>query len=355
MPCMEPNDVHTLDVIDSALQWETERQNKLHQQALEQKKKPEQEEAHAASVPAAARQDTPKQRADTGTGWPDKVRLIPDMRSALIPLDEKAEGSDWSKPFSLLKADMQPWLSFLEGYGQSRLFLRTGDSMRIQLDHAVCALLELKKLSPALILEPPVQINRQVEYQDFDAEPAGSHGDLLRKLAQETHDKQLERAMEQGRRMGDRLYDAMMGEGYANLVKAWERKHGRKPSVDDLHMMLSTGRVHAERRRSRTALPPEERSAPLPPAAAPAMPRKQPEPPAAPAPRTAAEPQFVLPVAADDTDLEDDDATVTLSSAKPHKASPKAKPSLAKKLAWLALHGSMLVSSGAAITYFWLL
>src|SRR3982751_3011912 len=54
--------------------------------------------------------------------WRDCVRTIPDIRSALLPLDPSETGIEWSKAFSLPKADLEPWVSFLKGYQASSLF-----------------------------------------------------------------------------------------------------------------------------------------------------------------------------------------------------------------------------------------
>ncbi|GIZ53850.1 hypothetical protein [Noviherbaspirillum aridicola] len=365
--------MHTLDVIDSALQWETERQNRLHQQALELKKKQALEDSHQAApamMPAAA--------VDAAPGLPDRVSRIPDMRSALIPFEETAGDEVWSKPFALTKADLEPWTSFLAGYNQSRLFLQPAGGAASaaaaqaqdpsHLDYAVRALLTLKRVPPRLVLEPPVQINRQVEYQDVEAELQASEGRLRRdtmlKLAQELHQKQLARAVEAGRKLGDDLYEAMMGEGYVNLIRAWERVHDRKPSIEELHVMLSTGKVKALPQRAPASAPsPTLASAPATtPASAPAVESgarrsgtaafAQHAAPAAarPAPR----PPAMEPVAEDDDDA---DALVSLGAARriardEHRPAPKAKP--VPRIYWYLLHAAASSASAAALAWFWL-
>lgn len=355
--------MHTLDVIDSALQWESERQNRLHQQALDLKKKQARDDGPADHAPA------PSAAAGPVPGWPDKVSRVPDMRSALIPLDESTEGSDWSKPFALTKADIEPWTSFLAGYNQSRLFLQPASAAAstaaalaqdpARIDFAVRALFALKRIPARLIVEPPVQINRQVEYHDLESELRASQGrlrpDTVLKLALELHQKQLAKAVEKGRQLGDDLYEAMMGEGYCNLVAAWVRAYGRKPSVEELHGMLSTGRVKPF---ARTAAPaPEQRTVPAAPQAE--------TPQQAPVSVQAAQP---LPRAAvvtgtDDDDEDDDEsaATVTLGGAASASASRKgapgqaaAKPRQSRRILWYLLHAAATASSAAAVAFFWL-
>lgn len=170
------------------------------------------------------------------------VRKLPDIRSALVPLDESREGGGWSKPFSLPKADMEPWVSFLRGYRESSLFPYAASADRqpgreLEVDAAVQALFELKQIDLKRILDPAVQINGPVEY--LDEIPAGApNGETLA-----VHRGELAKAVEKGRRMGNHLYDALLGEGYANLAQAWEKVYGRKPTVSELHSMLTTGRV----------------------------------------------------------------------------------------------------------------
>lgn len=248
-----------LNVLDSPLRWETERQNRIHQEALEQKKK--QPRAVDARKDLHLVANTAQDK-NTSAGitvpqeWLDKVRNIPDMRSALIPLDEQAEGSEWSKPFSLCKADMEPWLSFYRGYRESRLFLGNASADQLdasQLDFPVRALLELKQAGANIILQPPVQINGLVEYHDLEGELNACRDQVLAKalfkVANEVHQNHLRKAVERGRAMGNLLHDALMGEGHANLIRAWEKVYQRKPTVDELHQMLTTGRVRLSDKR----------------------------------------------------------------------------------------------------------
>lgn len=342
--------MHALELRDNALQWETERQNRILQNAAEQKKKQTRlETVQREQATAAGAEGAPAVHLNE---WIDKVSAIPDIRSALIPLDNE-EG--WSKPFSLAKADMEPWLSFFKGYRQSRLFLHplpqaavTSDQAAAEagIDYPVRALLELKRASMWLITEPPVQINGQVEY--FDTEAALNSGQdssqfrALLRGAVLTHDKQLKLAEEKGREMGDSLYDALMGEGHANLIKAWEKVYQRKPTVEELHQMLSSGRVKAvvERKaaqaESRPAAPEPARPAvvtrPVPERRPPALPKEMPAPPA---PATPA------------IQEEDDEAIVTLSSGTIQKTGQK-RP---RKLLWHLLHATIGCAALAAYLF----
>ena len=213
-------------VDNSILERETERQRHLQQEARK----------------AVQEKKVQLRTVDIGdsSGW---IRSLPDMRSALIPLDEKSEGSGWSKPFSLFKADLEPWLSFLYGYRQSRLFpdaARNADGENEpQLDIVIQAFLELKRFDPRVLLEPVVQINRPVEY--FDAAEASTTS--LPGIGSDVNARQLAKAAAKGREMGNRLYDALLGEGYVNLIRAWEDAHQRKPTVNELHLLLSNGRA----------------------------------------------------------------------------------------------------------------
>lgn len=244
--------MQALELRDDSLQWETERQNRIHQTAIEKKKKQVQQER--------VRGDAPYTEAAMGVAffqmeeWLEKVNRIPDMRSALIPLEDGQEEQVWSKPFSLVKADMEPWLSFYKGYRQSRLFLESprsreasADDPGAMLDYPVRALLELKQVGTTLISAPPVQINGQVEYFDLEGDLRANSEPMrmraLLKSAADIHESQVRRAVDKGREMGNRLHDALMGEGYANLIHAWTKVHNRKPTIDELHMMLTTGRV----------------------------------------------------------------------------------------------------------------
>jgi hypothetical protein len=288
------------NVPKSALQRETERQNRIHQEAIEKKKKQMRQEdgrtdsQFAGNIPpkgavskqrAGDRQEAENRTAGiiptSGTGdlvgrvdgsvvetngltqeGTDRLRHIPDMRSALIPLTETSDSSEWSKPFSLSKADMEPWLSFYKGYKQSRLFLETASSQtslaeeenELSLDFAVRALLELKQVSTKVILEPPVQINGLVSYLDMQEELGASRDSLqamaLLKIANNAHEELLRKAFEKGRIIGNLLHDTLMGEGHVNLIKAWENKHNRKPTVAELHLMLTTGRLKPSPQRT---------------------------------------------------------------------------------------------------------
>ncbi len=275
--------MQALDVLDNPLQWETERQNRIHQVAIEQKKKQmraddarrerqlvgntSEGKSPAFSVPSGAITHNAAGIADQ---WTDKVRHIPDMRLALIPLDEGSEGKEWSKPFSLFKADMEPWLSFYQGYRESRLFLEASSSAHAhagdasserQLDFPVRALLELKKVSTKIILEPPVQINGLVEYHDLDGELSVCRDPALAKalfkVANEVHENHLRRAIESGRAMGNALHEALMGDGHVNLINSWEKVFSRKPTIDELHQMLTTGRVKISTERRQQAPEPK--------------------------------------------------------------------------------------------------
>ncbi|HYD96843.1 MAG TPA: hypothetical protein VEC01_16050 [Noviherbaspirillum sp.] len=342
--------MHALDLRDNALQWESERQNRIHQDALEQKKKQMRLEA--------VRRDAPAERAPAAPPLPleeliDKVYRIPDMRSALMPLDDDAE--TWSKPFSLAKADMEPWLSFYKGYRQSRLFLEgagaVAESGMPALDFPVQALLELRQVNVRLIVEPPVQINGQVEYLDVEGELANSndpaHVRALLRTAVLAHDQQLGVAVEKGRAMGDLLHDALLGEGHVHLIKAWERVYRRKPTVEELHRMLTTGRTQPPvekkaaaneiRQRPAPTTPPaiEPRPRPAPPqaaVAAPASPRKQPAP----------LPQPVIPELDDD---DDDEAIVTLGKAAGKPAQR------GRRIAWHLAHAALGCAALAAYLF----
>ena len=212
---------------NSILERETERQRHLQQEARKAVQEKKSQLSSMADV-------------DDSSG---RIRSLPDMRAALIPLDEKSEGSDWSKPFSLIKADLEPWLSFLRGYRQSRLFpdaaRDAGGENELQLDIVIQAFLELKRLDRKVLLEPAVQINRPIEYFDpVEASTTSQSG-----IGSDVNTSQLAKAVAKGREMGNRLYDALLGEGYANLIKAWEDAHQRKPTVNELHLLLSSGRA----------------------------------------------------------------------------------------------------------------
>lgn len=222
---------------DSILKRETERQRQLQQEARK-----------------AAEQKKTQLRMLDAEESSARILSIPDIRSALIPLDESSEGAGWSKPFSLSKADLEPWLSFLRGYRQSRLFPDAGHNAdggnEAQLDILIQAFLELKRLDLKILLDPAVQINRPVEYFDAGAvsvKPSPGIGSNV-------NASQLAKAAAKGREMGNRLYDVLLGDGYANLIKAWEDVHQRKPTVNELHLLLSSG-------RTKPAPPPRPRAA----------------------------------------------------------------------------------------------
>ncbi|WP_057290487.1 hypothetical protein [Noviherbaspirillum sp. Root189] len=267
--------MQALDILDSPLQWETERQNRIHKEALELRRKQARDEPmrnetaaddpaspiiRAAQFSKAAVVDAASLRSE----WIDKVLRIPRMRSALIPLDDEKEGAEWSKPFSLLKADIEPLASFFSGYRQSRLFMDGGDA-EPQLDFTVRALLDLKKVSHKIVLDPPVQIDAQIEFHNLEEELCDCRDHVrarnLIKFAQNVHDKQLEQAVVRGREMGNALHDALMGEGHGNLIHAWTQKHKRKPTVQELHLLLTKGKITADNRRpAAVAAPVMERS-----------------------------------------------------------------------------------------------
>lgn len=250
--------MQALELRDNSLQWETERQNRILQSAAEQKKKQMSMENARRSD---ARQNVPAEMQFALEEWIEKVHRIPDMRSALIPVEDGVDSDEWSKPFSLAKADMEPWLSFYKGYKQSRLFLETtsaqrsasGDECWPTPDFAVRAILELKQISIKIIAEPPVQINRQVAYFDLEGElQVNRDPTRVRALlvsAANVHDAELRKAVEKGRDMGNMLHDALLGEGHRNLITAWTRVFNRKPSIEELHLMLTTGRVKVSAER----------------------------------------------------------------------------------------------------------
>jgi hypothetical protein len=199
--------------------------------------------------PARARLQLVDGAATASPPWQDKLQAVPAMRSALIPLDA-GEEANWSKPFSLLKADFEPWLSYYTGYRNSRLFLQAAGPIRRDpkaLDYPVRALLELKKVDVRLIFEPPVQIDAPVAY--FDAAHAPGAGrdrglaESLARAAEAMHRGQLRRAQERGLEMGNHLHEALLGDGLSNLIHAWEKVWERKPTPHELHLMLTTGRT----------------------------------------------------------------------------------------------------------------
>lgn len=283
--------MHALDVVDNPLKWETERQNRIHQEAVEQRKQ------LAGARPAGRTQPTNDavsrkmesalpadvvQKSFIGDVdrlrdyWIDKVLRIPRIRSALVPLDEATEGDKWSRPLSLKKAEIEPFASFFRGYRRSRLFLepvslRAGQvdgSEVLQLDFPVRALFELRGFDAKLIFDPPVQIDAQIEFHDLeeDLRDCRDHVRMrsLIEMAENMHDKQLDQAVVKGREMGDALHDALMGEGHVNLIRAWQRLHQRKPTVQELHLMLTTGRISVEQRQDAAPVSGMPRPAPMP-------------------------------------------------------------------------------------------
>ena len=337
--------MHALELRNNDLQWETERQNRLLQSAAEHKKKQVRLDAlQQKQAPAASVEGAPGIQLNE---WVDKVAAIPDVRSALIPLDEP---DSWSKPFSLAKADMEPWFSYFKGYRQSRLFLNqavhdSDNPDAASIDYPVRALLELKSADPRIITEPPVQINGQVEYFDTDGiltagQDAGELRALLR-AAVLAHDKQLKQAEEKGRAMGDALYEALMGEGHSNLIGAWEKVFQRKPNVDELHHLLTSGRVRVSAERKSAAVAARK--------VAPEMPQ------AAPMLRPAPERKPVIPseelspaparnVSAPAVEDDDEESFVTLSSVKKKGALPR-------KLLWSIAHAAVGFTAVAAYIY----
>ena len=339
--------MQALELRDNALQWETERQNRLLQGAAEQRKR-------QARLETVQRQQVPAARHEGAAAiqlneWVDKVNTIPDIRSALIPLDD--EGG-WSKPFSLAKADMEPWLSFFKGYRQSRLFLSyvaqdADNADAAGIDYPVRALLELKRADTRLITEPPVQINGQVEYFDTEsAINAGYDASQFRAMlrgAVLTHDKQLKFAEEKGRNMGDALHEALMGEGYANLIGAWEKVFKRKPGIDELHQMLTAGRVRVSVEKK--VVSDEARQA------VPVMPPAAPVLRPAPDKRTVMPPVAAMslppePAAEAPAVEEDDEAIVTLSAGKKKAGHPR-------KFLWPLVHAA--IGGTALAAYIFLL
>lgn len=241
------------------LERETERQQRLQQEArkaFEQKRaqlrgEPLKPEVRPVSSPA---QHTPLPQQSVAAQVlvnESIARLcsIPEIRSALIPLDETLEGKQWSNPFSLVKAEMEPWAAYLQGYYASRLFPLSADSpgSQLSIDVAVQALLELKRIDPRFILEPVVQIDQPAEFLDLAAELQQCRDAVqarkLTAIANDVHEAQLVKAIEKGRELGDHLYHALLGEGFVNLIHAWERAYKRKPSVNELHHMLTNGTV----------------------------------------------------------------------------------------------------------------
>ena len=217
------------DLSRSALELETERQNRIYREAVEQKKRQMRpEEGDTNPLPVEQHVPDEHQPADLSPDKtepvelpPDRLRHIPEMRSALIPLDEATEEAAWSKPFSLPKADIEPWLSYCKGYRQSKLFLETS-SADGAVDFAVRALLELKQVDINAILEPRVRIDGQVAYLNLDEEIHACRDplrmDALIRSANEEHENLLRQAIERGRRMGNL---SPIGTARRSLWSAW--------------------------------------------------------------------------------------------------------------------------------------
>lgn len=352
------------------LDRETERQQKLQQEArkaLEQKKaqlrgveSPQRDMARNEQQRAAQPVQTPVESmlhasaaANESAGESiDRLRSIPEIRSALIPLDTAIEGEQWSKPFLLSKADVEPWTSFQQGYFASRLFPGGTQGGHLKIDVAVQALLELKGVDPRYILEPAVQINQPAEFLDLATELRSCRDRVQAKalatVANDVHEAQLVKAIEKGRELGDHLYHALVGEGFSNLIRAWERVYKRKPTVNELHLMLTNGSVRVMP-DAPSSPPPEFRPRPAQERPAQAA-RRQPEvsPPLAstetqqpkPAARVMQPPvRSTAPVPSDD-----DDVTTLFSK-------PRGLPRW-QKIALQLLHVALV---GAAITAYFLI
>jgi hypothetical protein len=351
------------------LDRETQRQQRLQQEArkaLEQKRaqlrgvqpprrtmaddpplQPSQQAGpQVATVPTAA---TVSENAGEAI---DRLRSIPEIRSALIPVDIDVEGDQWSKPFLLSKADVEPWTSYLQGYYASRLFPGGSQSGKLKIDDAVQALLELRGVDPRYILEPVVQINQPAEFLDLATELRSCRDRVQAKalttVANDVHEAQLVKAIEKGRELGDHLYHVLVGEGFSNLIRAWERVYKRKPTVNELHLMLTTGSVRVMPDAPSTP-PPELR------------PRLAPERP--PQAKPQAEPPIRIPVTEEKSQVkpavappvrstfvssvgDDDDTDVSALFSKP--------PGLARwqKILLQLLH---IALCGAAITAYFLI
>ncbi|MEC4719638.1 hypothetical protein RY831_10800 [Noviherbaspirillum sp. CPCC 100848] len=367
--------MHALDVVDNPLHWETERQNRIHQEAVEQRKKLAGTGAGTAprslsrndgmsnNTEAALAADS-GQRSFLGDAerlryyWIDKVLRIPRIRSALIPLDETSEADSWSKPLSLKKADIEPFASFFRGYCRSRLFLepvslRAGQidsSEALQLDFPVRALFELRGFDAKFIFDPPVQIDAQIEFHDLeeDLRECRDHARmrLLIEMAESMHDKQLEQAVARGREMGDALHDALMGEGHVNLIRAWERVHQRKPTIQELHLMLTTGRISVEQRQDAASTSTRHRPAPAPVAEerrAEAMPRR-----AVPITPRAAAPQPQAAAIPVEQHVPEEEAGTNVSASEAKAASSSSR---VRQVFLYLLHAA--VGGAALVAYTW--
>ncbi|RJF98949.1 hypothetical protein D3871_10830 [Noviherbaspirillum saxi] len=364
--------MQALDILDSPLQWETERQNRIHQDAIELRRKQARIDVTHREMPAehqqlpdphanAMRAVQTAHLASTDAAslrgeWVDKVFRIPRMRSALIPLDDAKEGAEWSKPFALRKADIEPLASFFSGYKQSRLFMPGLAESHIdeedglaeaKLDFAVRALLDLKQVGARVILDPPVQIDAQIEFHDLEEELRDCRDHVrarsLIKVAQSVHEKQLAQAVGRGLEMGNALHDALMGDGHINLIRAWERRHGRKPTVQELHQMLTTGKVTANRRSipvstgkaARAPVDIVRKEAPVPPWAEAAVPSVKPK-------------ESVLQCPAIDTPVVVQDA---VEPSQSNDAPTPVVPNRTRQVLMYVLHAA--ASTAALIAYAW--
>lgn len=359
------------------LDRETERQQRLQQEArkaLEQKKAqlrgsesikrnmvdeaPLQHPGQSTQAPSVASFNTTASATDSATESIERLRSIPEIRSALIPIDIAVEGDQWSKPFLLSKADVEPWISYLQGYYASRLFPGGDQSELPTIDVAVQALLQLKGVDPRYILQPIVQINQPAEFLDLATELRNCRDRVQAKalttVANDVHEAQLVKAVEKGRELGDTLYHALVGEGFSNLIRAWERVYKRKPTINELHLMLTNGSVRVMP-DAPSAPPPELRPRPVPeraPQAAVAKKKIDSVPQAAsfqelPA-KPAATPKVVVPAAklrALVTDGAEDQDIATLFTKPPRLARWQ-------KIALQLLHVALC---GAAITAYFLI
>lgn len=361
------------------LDRETERQQRLQQEArkaLEQKKNQLRgNESHKRNMADEAPLQRPRQPVqpvsspslqasapvEEAAGESiDRLRSIPEIRSALIPIDIAIEGDQWSKPFLLSKADVEPWTSYLQGYHASRLFPGGGQPGQLKIDVAVQALFELKGLDPRYILDPVAQINQPAEFLDLATELRSCRDRVQAKalttVANDVHEAQLVKAIEKGRELGDHLYHSLVGEGFSNLIRAWEYVYKRKPTVNELHLMLTNGSVRVMpdapsappqelRPRLTPEHPPQARPLPEPvarivPPVAPPEERPQAKPVAVPV-ASSARSRIVVPVVDDD-----DDTDVATLFSKP--------PGLARwqKILLQLLH---IALCGAAITAYFLI
>jgi hypothetical protein len=249
-------------VPNDALQLETERQNRIYQEALELKRLQartketcdDQQPANEDSLEASTSMPL-DHAADSPPSLSNVILSLPDLRIAFYRPDENGQ-TRWSKPFLLSKLDMEPWLSYFNGYRKSRLFLERSiangndnadENSELHIDFAVRALFDLKRIDAIVILDPLVQISGHVEYVDLDEEVRTcrtSHMALsLAESGHKAHRKQLETAFAKGLQLGNELHEALLGEGLVHLIAAWENICGRKPTIEELHLMLTTRRI----------------------------------------------------------------------------------------------------------------